>query len=61
MAPLRTTLAAQSFIAGSAPAYADHIVFGALQWARLMSSTNLLESEAGILAWMEAVLATYGL
>jgi glutathione S-transferase len=61
LAPLRTTLAAQSFIAGSAPAYADHIVFGALQWARLMSSTNLLESEAGILAWMEAVLATYGL
>jgi glutathione S-transferase len=61
LAPLRSTLAAQPFIAGTAPAYADHIVFGALQWARLMSSTDLLEGETAINDWMAAVLGAYGL
>ena len=61
LAPLRGTLAAQPFIAGTAPAYADHIVFGALQWARLVSSTDLLEDETAIKDWMAAVLGAYGL
>ena len=61
LAPLRSTLKAQSFIAGSAPAYADHIVFGALQWGRLMSSTPLLEEHDPIVDWMNAVLNTYGI
>ena len=57
--PLYATLREQKFIAGEAPGYADHIVFGALQWARLMSSTTLFD---GALAdWMQAVLDTYGL
>jgi glutathione S-transferase len=61
LAPLRATLKGQSFIAGTAPTYADHIVFAALQWARLMSSTPLLEEHDPIADWMEAVLKTYGL
>lgn len=59
--PLLATLKAQKFIAGDAPAYADHIVFGALQWARLMSSTPLLETSGPLSLWMQAVLETYGL
>jgi glutathione S-transferase len=59
--PLRSTLKAQSFIAGSAPTYADHIVFGALQWGRLTSSTPLLDEHDRITEWMDAVLNTYGL
>ena len=59
--PLHATLEAQKFIAGDAPSYADHIVFGALQWARLMSSTNLLEANDPLASWMDAVLETYGL
>jgi glutathione S-transferase len=61
LAPLRRTLKAQSFIAGSAPNYADHIVFGALQWARVTSQAPLLDDEPEIIAWMAAVLGTYGL
>lgn len=57
--PLIATLKVQSFIAGDAPGYADHIVFGALQWARLMSSTPLFDGP--LAAWMQAVLDTYGL
>jgi glutathione S-transferase len=61
LAPLRGTLKVQSFVSGSAPAYADHIVFGALQWGRLTSSTPLLNEDDPIIDWMDAVLGTYGL
>jgi glutathione S-transferase len=61
LAPLRRTLKAQSFIAGAAPNYADHIVFGALQWARITSPVPLLDDEPEISAWMASVLGTYGL
>lgn len=59
--PLRTMLKVQSFLAGQAPAYADHIVFGALQWGRMMSSKPLLAQDDPIIDWMEMVLGTYGL
>jgi len=59
--PLRHTLETQSFIAGSAPAYADHIVFGAVRWATLSSATPLLQPDDPVFLWMHGVLATYGL
>lgn len=59
--PLLATLRGQKFLAGEAPNYADHIVFGALQWARATSSTPLLEEYDVLTAWMAAVLETYGL
>jgi glutathione S-transferase len=61
LTPLRRTLKVQNFVAGTAPNYADHIVFGALQWARLTAQTPLLDDEPEISAWMAAVLGTYGL
>lgn len=61
LVPLLTTLKSQKFITGDAPGYADHIVFGALQWARLMSSTPLFEADSPLTTWMTAVLNTYGL
>jgi glutathione S-transferase len=59
--PLLGTLKNQPFIAGDAPGYADHIIFGALQWARLMSSTPLLDAAGPLPSWMDGVLETYGL
>ncbi len=61
LVPLRHTLREKPFIAGAAPAYADHLVFGALQWARLASATPLLEPDDAITLWMRSVLETYGL
>jgi glutathione S-transferase len=61
LAPLLATLGGQMFISGEAPGYADHIVFGALQWARLMSSTPLFDAAGPLASWMDAVLNTYGL
>src|SRR5215469_3186263 len=37
LAPLRATLAAQPYLAGEQPAYADYIVLGSFQWARCTS------------------------
>jgi glutathione S-transferase len=59
--PLRATLAGQKFLAGDSPAWADHIVFGALQWARLTSATPLWADDDVVAVWMDAVLAAYGL
>jgi glutathione S-transferase len=59
--PLKTTLEKQPFLAGLAPNYADHIVFGALKWATTVSSTPLLEPNGTLERWMSAVLETYGL
>jgi glutathione S-transferase len=61
MRPLLSTLKEQKFIAGEAPNYADHIIFGTLQWARLMSSAPLFDEASPLTAWMQAVLDTYGL
>lgn len=61
LAPLRTTLQGQPFIAGAGPAYADHIVFGALQWGVKTSPVPLLQADDPIALWMSALLETYGL
>ncbi|WP_298283959.1 glutathione S-transferase N-terminal domain-containing protein [Acidocella sp.] len=59
--PLHATLEQQPFIAGDSPNYADHIIFGALAWGRLISSTPLFEANDPLARWMDAVLETYGL
>jgi glutathione S-transferase len=61
LVPLRHTLERQPFVAGAAPAYADHIVFGALKWATMTSATALLSPDDLITHWMQSVLDTYGL
>ncbi len=54
--PLRATLAAQPFLCGAAPAYADYVVFGAFQWARVISPFKLLGSDDPVHAWRERLL-----
>ena len=57
---LRTVLKGQKFLGGDTPLYADHIVFGALQWAAKTSSTRLWPADDAIANWMQAVLDYYG-
>jgi glutathione S-transferase len=54
--PLRHTLSAQPYLAGEEPAYADYIVFGSFQWARCVSSFELLASDDVVAAWRERML-----
>ena len=60
LAPLRATLERQPFIAGAQPMFADYIVFGAFQFARVMSPIKLLEPEDPIYQWRARLLDTFG-
>ncbi len=60
LAPLRGTLESQPFVAGEAPAYADHIVFGAFQWARVISAAPLTTPDDAVSGWVERMLDAYG-
>ncbi|WP_312381062.1 glutathione S-transferase N-terminal domain-containing protein [Pseudomonas oryzihabitans] len=57
--PLRSTLAQQPYLAGDAPAYVDHIVFGAFQWAHVVSAQPLLAQDDPITLWCERLRQAY--
>ena len=57
--PLRLTLKSQPFIGGIKPNYADYIVFGPFQWARVVSPFKLLAEDDPVYAWREKLLDTF--
>ena len=57
--PLRLTLKTQAFLGGAAPNYADYIVFGAFQWARVVSPFKLLAEDDPVYAWRERLLDAF--
>lgn len=56
LAPLRSLVRAQPFIGGDAPHYADYVVFGALQWPRMVSAFPMLAADDPVAAWFERIL-----
>lgn len=56
LTPLRVMLKSQPWIGGFAPLFADYIVFGALQWARVTSSAKLLEEGDTVTDWFNRCL-----
>ena len=59
LAPLRFTVKDIPFLGGERPAYADYIVFGALQWARCSSPQDLLQDDDPVAAWFRRLLDLY--
>jgi len=57
--PMQALLKRQPWIAGAHPAYADYILFSIFQWARVMSSHEVLE-EGPLREWRERVLDLHG-
>lgn len=57
--PLRMTLKRQPFLGGETPLFADYIVFGALQWARITSPKTLLSDGDPVKDWFERCLDLY--
>jgi len=57
--PMRLTLTTQRYLGGDAPNYADYIVFGGFQWARVISPFTLLEPGDPIYAWRETMLDAF--
>jgi glutathione S-transferase len=58
--PLRRMLGFQAFIGGETPLFADYIVFGALQWARITAGVNLFDADDTVSAWFERCLDLHG-
>ena len=56
---MRQTLKKQPYIGGAAPNYADYILFGGFQWARVVSSFKLLEADDPVYAWREKLLDAF--
>ncbi|MBH68832.1 MAG: beta-aryl ether-cleaving protein [Rhodospirillaceae bacterium] len=54
--PLRKALEVAPFIGGTLATFSDYAVFGALMWARVTSSFELLESDDPICTWRERML-----
>jgi glutathione S-transferase len=57
--PLRLTLKTQPYLGGAAPNYADYIVFGGFQWARVVSPFKLLADNDPVYAWREKLLDAF--
>jgi glutathione S-transferase len=57
--PVRKALETNDFLGGAAPTYADYILFGILQWARVVSPAKVLEENDVVAAWFERVLDLY--
>jgi glutathione S-transferase len=58
--PLRSMLGYQPFIGGASPLFADYIVFGALQWARIASPYQLLDAGDVVAQWFARCLDLNG-
>jgi glutathione S-transferase len=56
---MRLTLKTQDYLVGASPNYADYIVFGGFQWARVVSPFRLLEPDDPIYAWREKLLDAF--
>lgn len=54
--PLRSMLSYQPFIGGQGPLFPDYIVFGALQWVRVVSPFLYVAKDDPVTAWFERCL-----
>ena len=57
--PMRLTLKTQPYLGGEKPNYADYIVFGAFQWARVVSPFKLLAQNDPVYTWRERLLDAF--
>jgi glutathione S-transferase len=58
-APVRSVLSHQPWLGGAAPSYADHILFGTLQWARCISRFELLATDDPLTEWRGRMLGLF--
>jgi len=60
LAPLRAVLERQPWMGGKTPLFADYILFGAFQWARVCSPVKLLSNDDPVKEWFERCLDLHG-
>lgn len=57
--PLHSMLSYQPYLGGRTPLFADYIVFGALQWARVSSPYRLLDQDDPVDEWFRRCLGLF--
>ena len=57
--PMQATLKRQTFVCGTAPAYADYILFSVLQWMRVTSPQDIFNSSDPLYSWRSRMLDLY--
>ncbi len=57
--PLELTLRKQSYIGGETPLFADYVVFGPLQWLRVVKGLDTLPLDGKVGEWFEQLLDMY--
>jgi glutathione S-transferase len=60
IAPLEQTFVEQPYVAGSAPGYADYIVFSMFQYARLGCPDELLGEGTALRRWRDGLTQAFG-
>lgn len=60
LVPMRLMLKAQPFVGGEAPNFGDYILFGSLQWPRVVSPARLIAEDDPVAAWFERCLDLHG-
>jgi glutathione S-transferase len=60
LTPARLVLRGQPWLGGATPSYADHILFGTLQWPRCVSRFELLAEDDPVAEWQQRALDLYG-
>ena len=58
--PVRMSLQDAPFLGGAQPLYADYLVFGAFQWARVISPFRVLAADDPVSGWFERCLDLHG-
>lgn len=58
--PLRHALRGRDFLGGTAPDYADYIVFGSFMWARSVSPLPVIGADDALYPWRERMLDLFG-
>ncbi len=53
--PARAVIGSQPYLGGPAPSYADYILAGTLQWARLVSPQDVLAGDDPLRGWRDRV------
>ncbi|HEY4370387.1 MAG TPA: glutathione S-transferase N-terminal domain-containing protein [Burkholderiales bacterium] len=57
--PIRNLVKEQLFLCGAAPAFGDYVVFGHFQWARCVSSFDILAADDPVTQWRSRMLGLF--
>jgi glutathione S-transferase len=59
LAPMEIHLKTAPYLGGVQPIFADYILFGALQWARMCATVDIIPHQGNVADWFNRLLDMY--